>query len=153
MSREERVHLQRPLPLPLPLSILLSLPYCGLSSKHMRMSRHDVQNKILNKTQSGEQKKVREVCYLLSAMVYINLVHLRDVKLNRRRLIRYEVCHSLLQWRPVWCTQRGFMRSVDKLLRHCVALRLFCAVRWMGEACRGMEILMVCGDYRHAGMM
>lgn len=23
----------------------------------------------------------------------------------------------------------------------------------MGEACRGMEILMVCGDYRHAGMM
>lgn len=23
----------------------------------------------------------------------------------------------------------------------------------MGEACRAMETLMVCGDYRHAGMM
>lgn len=23
----------------------------------------------------------------------------------------------------------------------------------MGESCRGMEIPMVCGDYRHAGMM
>ena len=52
----------------------LSLSHCGLSSKHVRMSRHDVQNKILNKTHTVESsRKSGRVCYLCSGTTYINL--------------------------------------------------------------------------------
>lgn len=55
-SREEGLHLQGPLSFPLPLPVLLPLPHRGLASKHVRMAHHDVQNKILNKTHSEEQR-------------------------------------------------------------------------------------------------
>lgn len=68
-SREERLHLQGPLSLPLSVPVLLPLSHCGLSSKHMCVPHHDVQNKILK----GEQREVREVCYLPRAAVDIEL--------------------------------------------------------------------------------
>lgn len=71
-SREERLDLQGPLPLPLPFPVLLPLSHRGLPSKHMCVPHHDVQNKIL-KHNRGERRKVREVCYLSSAAVDIEL--------------------------------------------------------------------------------
>lgn len=156
-SWEESLYLQRPLSFP--LSLPVPLPHCGLSSEHMCMPHHDVQNKILNKNRPESRRKsgrsvISEVLWFISSF------HLRDFNSNREWLIRYEVCHNLLQCRPdwghcvcEWCTQRGFVVSLDKLLRHCAALRLFCAGCWKGEACGEMETLMVCGDYGHAGMM
>lgn len=60
----------------------------------------DMMYKTKSYTKHTVDQWVREVCYLLSVKVYINL--LSDVKPNRRQSIRNEVCHSLLQWRPVW---------------------------------------------------
>lgn len=43
------------------------------------------------------------------------------------------------------------MLPLDELSRHCGALRLFLCRMLNGRG--AMETLIVCGDYRHAGMM
>lgn len=98
-SREERLDLQGPLSLPLSLLVLLPLSHCGLSSKHVCVPHHDVQNKVLqhNRKESGG-KSGRSVISQVPRS--ISSFHLRDANWNTEWVIRYEVCHSLLQSRP-----------------------------------------------------
>lgn len=71
-SREERLHLQGPLSLPLSFPVLLPLSHCGLSSKHMCVPHHDVQNKILKCNRRDSRKKsgrsvIFQVLWLISS--------------------------------------------------------------------------------------